>query len=98
MPLMTWQLWLARLKCADSPLPWQAVQDNLAPGRVTQTFAVIIAAIGSPALPPKLRGKSPGRTKGAHLTPRNRYPIVKKHASKLKKSENSLGQSEPIAI
>ncbi|MEY3303593.1 MAG: hypothetical protein RLZZ139_1966, partial [Cyanobacteriota bacterium] len=49
MPLMTWQLWFARLDCVDSPLPWQSPQDNLAPGRVAQSFAVIIAAIGTPA-------------------------------------------------
>ena len=94
MPLMTWQLWFARLECADSPLPWQSAQDSLAPGRVAQAFALIIAAIGTPALPPKLRGKSPGRPKGTR-TPRIRYPIVKKHASKPKKSDKP---PEPIAI
>ena len=36
----------------DSPLPWQSPQDNLAPSRVAQSFALIIAAIGTPALPP----------------------------------------------
>jgi DDE superfamily endonuclease len=97
MPLMTWQLWLARLDCVDSPLPWQSPQDNLSPGRVTQSFAVIIAAIGTPAIPPKLRGKSPGRSKGERLPPRIRYPTVKKHASKRKKSEKAPVQTEPIA-
>jgi DDE superfamily endonuclease len=98
MPLMTWQLWLARLECVDSPLPWQAPQDNLAPGRVAQTFAVIIAAIGSPAIPPQLRGKSLGRAKGDRFPPRIRYPVVKKHASKRKKNEKASMQSVSIAI
>jgi len=97
MPLMTWQLWFARLECVDSPLPWQSPQDNLAPGRVAQTFAVIIAAIGTPTIPPKLRGKSSGRSKGDRLPPRIRYPTVKKHASKRKKTEKSPVQTEPIA-
>jgi hypothetical protein len=98
MPLMTWQLWLARQECVDFPLPWQSFQDTLAPGRVAQAFAVIIAAIGTPAILPQLRGKSPGRSKGTRPLPRKRYPIVKKHPSKPKKSEKSSGQSQPIAI
>ena len=98
MPLMTWQLWFARQGCVDAPLPWQSPQDNLAPGRVAQAFAVIIAAIGTPAIPPKLRGKSPGRSKGDRLSPRIRYPTVKKHASKRKKSEVVPPQTDPIAV
>jgi hypothetical protein len=98
MSLMTWQLWFARLDCVDSPLPWQSPQDNLAPGRVAQTFAVIIAAIGTPAIPPKLRGKSPGRAMGDRRPPRTRYPTVKKHVSKRKKTEKVPVQPDPIAI
>ena len=98
MPLMTWQLWFAHLDCVDSPLPWQSPQDNLSPGRVAQSFAVIIAAIGTPAIPPKLRGKSPGRSKGDHLPPRIRYPTVKKHPSKRKKTEKTPVPTAPIAI
>ena len=96
-PLMTWQLWFARQDCVDSPLPWQSPQDNLAPGRVAQSFALIIAAIGTPALPPKLRGKSLGRSKGDRFPPRIRFPTVKKHASKRKKTEKTTVQTEPIA-
>ncbi len=61
MPLLSWQLWLARVDCVDQPLPWQSPQDVLSPGRVAQAFASILAAIGTPALPPKMRGKAPGR-------------------------------------
>lgn len=98
MPLLTWQLWLARLACIDSPLPWQSAQDILSPGRVAQAFPVILAAIGTPAQPPKPRGKSPGRQPGQQQPPRPRYPTVKKRASKRKKSEESPKQSEPIAV
>ena len=34
MPLMTWELWLARDIVTDNPLPWQKSLDNLTPGRV----------------------------------------------------------------
>ena len=34
MPLMTWELWLARDIVADKPLPWQNSTTKLTPGRV----------------------------------------------------------------
>ena len=95
MPLLSWQLWLARQDCRDHPLPWQSPQEVLSPGRVAQAFASILAAIGTPALPPKPRGKSPGRAQGEKPSPRPRYPTVKKRASKRKKSEQSLSGSQP---
>jgi hypothetical protein len=85
--LVTWQLWLARRECIDTPLPWQAAQDNLAPGRVAQAFASILLAIGTPAHPPKPRGKSPGRTTGECPPRRLRYPMVKKRAPRPKTSK-----------
>jgi hypothetical protein len=60
MPLVTWQLWLARQLAAQRPLPWQKAQTKLTPGRVAQSFGSILAVLGTPAQPPKLRGKSPG--------------------------------------
>ncbi len=61
MPLLTWQLWLARTCAADCPLPWQQPSGfELPPGRVANSFAAILARIGTPAADPKPRGKSPG--------------------------------------
>jgi len=97
MPLLSWQLWVARTVCEDHPLPWQSPQDTLTPGRVAQAFASILAAIGTPAPAPKPRGKSPGRGQGERPSPRPRYPTVKKRASKRKKSESSPSGSEPTA-
>ncbi|NJL40829.1 MAG: transposase [Leptolyngbyaceae cyanobacterium SM1_4_3] len=97
MPLLSWQLWLARQDCTDHPLPWQAPQDALTPGRVAQAFAGILAAIGTPAPVPKPRGKSPGRLKGDKPTPRPYYPTVKKRASKRKRSEQSPNSSVTTA-
>jgi hypothetical protein len=98
MPLLSWQLWLARKECIDHPLPWQTPQDSLTPGRVAQAFAGILAAIGTPAPAPKLRGKSQGRIKGQKPTPRPRYPTVKKRASKRKKTEQSLSRSVATVV
>lgn len=97
MPLLSWQLWVAREECVDHPLPWQSPQDSLSPGRVAQAFASILAAIGTPAPPPKQRGKSPGRAQGFHPSPRPRYPTVKKRAAKPKKSEPSPTAPDPTA-
>lgn len=82
--LMTWQLWLARTECQDTPLPWQSPQDTLAPGRVAQAFASILVAIGTPTKVPKTRGKSPGRAKGDRPPPRLPYPTVKKRSRRRK--------------
>ncbi|MEM8643215.1 MAG: NF041680 family putative transposase [Cyanobacteria bacterium P01_G01_bin.54] len=87
--LMSWQLWLARDECPDTPLPWQSAQETLSPGRVAQAFGVIVAAIGTPAQAPKPRGKSPGWTPGHPRTPKARYPSIKKRASKRKKTKHS---------
>jgi hypothetical protein len=97
MPLLTWQLWLARVACIDSPLPWQSTQDKLSPGRVAQAFTLILAAIGTPAESPKTRGKSPGRTPGHQPPPRPTYPTVKKRASKKAKTEESLNKADSTA-
>ena len=78
MPMMTWELWLAREMMVDNPLPWQKPQVNLTPGRVAQGFGTVIAMIGTPASAPKPRGKSPGWQKGKIRTKKLRYPLIKK--------------------
>ena len=45
----------------------------------------VLAIIGSPSIIPKPRGKSPGWKTGQQRTRRNRYPVVKKRASKPRK-------------
>lgn len=85
MPLMTWELWLARELVTDNPLPWQKSVDKLTPGRVAQSIGGVIAVIGTPATLPKPRGKSPGWKPGIPRSRKNRYPIVKKRASKPRK-------------
>ncbi|MGJ5634910.1 NF041680 family putative transposase, partial [Nostoc sp. CALU 1950] len=85
MPMMTWELWLARDIVADNPLPWQKSLDKLTPGRVAQAMGGVLAAIGTPATPPKPRGKSPGWKSGKTRSRKNRYPTVKKRATKPRK-------------
>ena len=53
MPLATWQLWLARGRVNDSPLPWQKTHPRLTPGRVADSFATLLPELGTPAQLPK---------------------------------------------
>ena len=78
MPLMTWELWLARDIVTDNPLPWQKSVDKFTPGRVAQAIGGVFAAIGTPTSAPKPRGKSPGWQQGKKRHRKNRCPIVKK--------------------
>jgi hypothetical protein len=77
--IAAWIIFLTRTIVADVPLPWQKPQQHLTPQRVQQSLKPIFALIGSPARPPKQRGKSPGWPKGKRRTSKVRHPVVKKH-------------------
>ena len=94
MPMMTWELWLAREMMVDSPLPWQKPQINLTPGRVAQGFGRVIATIGTPASAPKPRGKSPGWQKGKVRTKKIRYPLVKKGKGRFESQKKAKEESK----
>jgi hypothetical protein len=87
MPMITWELWLARDIVSDNPLPWQKSIDKLTPGRVAQAMKIVLEAIGTPARSPKPHGKSPGWKPGQPRQRRIRYPIVKKSTTKLPKDQ-----------
>jgi hypothetical protein len=64
MPLMSWQLWLAKDIVVETRLPWQSATLDLSPGRVAQSMFSVLVEIVTPARLPKPRGKSPGWNKG----------------------------------
>ncbi len=88
MPLLSWQLWLARSIVTDSPSPWHKPLSQLSPGLVANSFAQVLAVIGTPAPAPKPRGKSPGWVPGTPRQRRIRYPVVKKGFAKPRSSPN----------
>ncbi len=47
MPILTWQLWLAKDIVKDYHLPWQKPQTNLTPGRVAQSMLELLVEIGT---------------------------------------------------
>ena len=85
MPLITWQLWLAKDIVEDNYLPWQKPQKNLSPGRVAQSMFGLLVEMGTPASTPKPRGNSPGWSTGKARSKRTRYPIVKNEKVLIKK-------------
>ncbi len=87
MPLMTWQLWLAKDLVEEHRLPWQSSPKNLTPGRVAQSLFSLLVEIGTPASSPKTRGKSPGWITGVQRSKKKTYPIAKKSYSKPKNSK-----------
>ncbi len=94
MPMMTWELWLARDIIVDNPLPWQKPQVNLTPERVAQSFGTVIATLGTPASAPQTRGKSPGWHKGKIRTKKRRYPIVKKGKGRFESQKKAQKTAE----
>jgi hypothetical protein len=73
------QLRLARGLVEDHRLPWEAPRPpgQLTPLRVLRGFGALLAALGTPASPPKPCGRSPGRPKGRRSAPAPRFPGVK---------------------
>jgi hypothetical protein len=89
MPLITWELWLARPIGVDRPLPWQKKQVEMTPGRVCQGMVDILATIGTPAKPPKRRGNAPGWPKDRLRQSRPRCEVVKKAKQRSKLAQAS---------
>jgi hypothetical protein len=89
MPLITWELWLARPIGVDRPLPWQKKQVEMTPGRVCQGMDDILTAIGTPAKPPKRPGNAPGWPKDRLRQRRPRFEVVKKAKKPSKSAQAS---------
>jgi hypothetical protein len=79
---------MPKLPECDRPLPWQKSVTNLMPGRVAQSMGGVFAVIGTPAQPPKSRGKSPGCPTGQPRRRKIRCPIVKKGTPQPKKQHS----------
>jgi hypothetical protein len=65
--------------------PWESTQRAASPQQVRRAMAKIVAQLGTPAPPPKPRGKSPGRPKGAIVRPAPRFPVIYQSAPGAKK-------------
>jgi hypothetical protein len=74
-----WELWLAREFVADQRLPWERpAVGALSPGRVRRGFGGLVLTLGTPAQPPQVRGKAPGRQRGQCPGPAPRFPVQRR--------------------
>ncbi len=58
--------------------PWESTQRAVTPRQVRRVMPSILSHLGTPAEPPKPRGKSPGWPKGRVRTRAPRFAVVKK--------------------
>ncbi len=79
------QLYLARPVAQEVRQAWESKQRQLTPQQTRRAMPTILSMLGTPAPPPKLRGKSPGRRVGAILKPVPRYKVIFKDTDKTKK-------------
>ncbi len=81
-------LLLARPQVQAVLRPWETSQRPARPQQVRRAMVKMVAQVGTPARPPKPRGKSPGRPKGAVIKPAPRHPVVYKTKPEPKKRRN----------
>lgn len=72
------QLVLARPLAAAAARPWDARHRPASPQQVRRAMGPILAQVGTPARPPRPRGKSPGRAAGAVVKRAARHPVLRK--------------------
>jgi hypothetical protein len=72
------QLLLSKLLGLAVLRPWENTQRAVTPRQVRRVMPCILQQLGTPAQPPKPRGKSPGWRKGRQRTPAPRFPVVRK--------------------
>jgi len=78
---------LARPLLEGSYRPWETRREVLTLTQVRRAMPTLLRELGTPARPPQLRGKAPGRAKGFHPTPRTRQAVIRKTSKKPKKSK-----------
>src|SRR5579885_156606 len=68
---------LARDLAGASLRPWENQQREPTLQQVRRAMGKLLPQLGTPARPPHLRGKSPGRAKGTPIRKARRFPIVR---------------------
>jgi hypothetical protein len=82
--LAYWQLYVSRNVVERVVRPWERYKPKppadqpATPSLARRGFERLLLDLGTPARPPQLRGKSPGRPKGYRPAPRKRFPVVYK--------------------
>jgi DDE superfamily endonuclease len=72
------QVVLARPWATVTYRPWDATARPVTPPQVRRAMPRILAQVGTPARPPRPRGKSPGRAPGTVVRRATRHPVIRK--------------------
>jgi hypothetical protein len=64
--------------------PWEPRRAELTLTQARRAMPTLLRQVGTPARPPQLRGKAPGRANGFHPAPRTRHPVICKTSKKKK--------------
>ena len=67
--------------------PWETRSKGATLAQVRRALPTLLHQLGTPARPPQLRGKAPGRAKGFHPKPKTRHPVIRKTSKKQKTSK-----------
>jgi hypothetical protein len=90
------ELVLARDLVAAERRPWERRAQVTTPRQVRRAMGRLIAQLGTPAPPPQVRGKAPGRPAGAVIKPAERYEVVRKSAPKPKPGRKQAAQAAAL--
>jgi hypothetical protein len=80
------QLTLSRDAVAAERFPWEDPARPLTPAQVRRGIPKIIAYVGTPAQPPRVRGKSPGRAAGTPVPKAARHKAIRKGTKRRRRS------------
>ena len=81
---------LARPLVAGCYRPWETRSSVPTLAQVRRAMPTLLQQLGTPARPPQVRGKAPGRAKGFHPKPKTRHPAIRKTSKKQKTSKRSV--------
>lgn len=71
---------LAGSLASPSLRPWESRHREPTMQQVRRSMGKLLQQLGTPARPPHLRGKSPGRTKGTKIGRAKRFPVVRQRS------------------
>ena len=89
------ELVLARPLVSIERRPWERRGQALTPGQVRRAMGRLIRQVGTPVAPPQVRGKAPGRWRGAVVKRAERHAVIRKSPPKPKKRQKRAVSAAP---
>lgn len=90
------ELVLARDLVAAEYRAWERRRQAVTPRQVRRAMGRLIRDVGTPAPPPQVRGKAPGRPHGAVVKRAERYGVIRKSPPKPKTGADRALQATPL--